>query len=71
MNTRTPSDEDYETVRQLKNKLSEQSRVEPKNLPLKWFWFELALHKLMEQLKRQILSLEECEFIGLSSIAHP
>ena len=63
VNTRTPSDEDYETVRQLNNKLNEQSRVEP-NLPLKWFGFELALRKLMEQLKRQILSLKECEFIG-------
>ena len=64
VNTRTPSDEDYETVQQLKSKLSEQSRVQRKDLPLMWFGFELALHKLMEQLKRQILSRKECEFIG-------
>ena len=41
-----------------------QSRVKPKNLPLKWCGFEVALRKMMEQLKRQILSLQECQFIG-------
>ena len=42
----------------------EQSRVKSRNLPLKWCGYEVLLHKLMEKLGRQTLSLEECEFIG-------
>ena len=36
VNTRTPSDEDYETAGRLKTALMDQSRVQPRNLPLKW-----------------------------------
>ncbi|CAI8054966.1 hypothetical protein GBAR_LOCUS29995, partial [Geodia barretti] len=64
VNARTPSDEDYETARRLKEALSRQSQSKPKNLPLKWCGYEVAIRKLMEQLNRQILSLQECEFIG-------
>ena len=64
LNARTPSDNDYETARRLKDALMSKSRAKPKNLPLKWFWFEVALRKLMEKLERQTLSLQECEFVG-------
>ena len=64
VNARTPTEKDYETAGQLKDALMSQSRVKPRNLPLKWCGFEVALRKMMEQLNRQILSLQECEFIG-------
>ena len=64
VNTKTPSERDYRTAGQLKDALMSQSRVQPKNLPLKWCVFEVALRKMMEQLNRQVLSLQECQFIG-------
>ena len=64
VNTKTPSERDYRTAGQLKDALMSQSRVKPKNLPLKWCVFEVALRKMMEQLNRQVLSLQECQFIG-------
>ena len=64
VNTRTPSDEDYETAGRLKRALMSRSQVKSRNLPLKWCGFEVALRKMMDKLGRQILSLQECEFIG-------
>ena len=64
LNTRKPSDTDYQSARKLKEALTSQSRVKPKNLPLKWCGYEVALRKLMDLLKRQILTIQECEFIG-------
>ena len=64
INTRTPSDEDYETAGRLKTALMDQSRVVPRNLPLKWCGYEVALCQMMERLERQTLSLQECQFIG-------
>ena len=64
LNTRKPSEGDYQTVARLKEALMTRSRVKPRNLPLKWCGYELALRKLMEKLGRQTLSLQECEFIG-------
>ena len=64
VNTRTPSDEDYETAGRLKGALMSRSQVKSRNLPLKWCGFEVALRKMMDKLRRQILSLQECEFIG-------
>ena len=64
LNARTPSNNDYETARNLKNALMRKSRAKPKNIPLKWFCFEVALRKLMEKLEHQTLSLQECEFVG-------
>ena len=64
LNAREPTDTDYQSARKLKEALTTQSRVKPKNLPLKWCGYEVALRKLMDQLKRQILTIQECEFIG-------
>ena len=64
VNTKTPTEKDYKTAGQLKDALMSQSRVKPKNLPLKWCGFEVALRKMMVQLNRQVLSLQECQFIG-------
>ena len=64
LNAREPTDTDYQSAGKLKEALTTQSRVKPKNLPLKWCGYEVALGKLMDQLKRQILTIQECEFIG-------
>ena len=64
LNARIPSDKDYETAGRLKEALMSQSRVKARNLPLKWCSYEVVIAKLMQQLKRQILSLQECEYIG-------
>ena len=64
LNARKPTETDYQLAGKLKNALMTQSRVKPKNLPLKWCGYEVALRKLMDQLKRQILTIQECEFIG-------
>ena len=64
VNARTPTEDDYQTTASLKDALTSRSRAQPKNLPLKWCGFEVALRKMMVQLERQILSLRECEFMG-------
>ena len=64
LNAREPTDTDYQSAGKLKEALTTQSRVKPKNLPLKWCGYEVSLRKLMDQLKRQILTIQECEFIG-------
>ena len=64
VNTRAPSDEDYEMAGRLKKALMSLSQVKPKNLPLKWCTYEVALRKLMATLERQVLSRQECEFLG-------
>ena len=64
LNAREPTDTDYQSAGKLKDALTTQSRVKPKNLPLKWCGYEVALRKLMDQLKRQTLTIQECEFIG-------
>ena len=64
INARNPGNHDFEKVDQLKGALMSRSRVKPRDLPLKWHSLEVALHMLMEELKRQSLSRKECEFIG-------
>ena len=64
INARNPSDQDFEKVDRLKEALMSRSRVKPRDLPLKWHGLEVALHMLMEELKRQSLSRKECEFIA-------
>ena len=64
VNARTPAESDFEAAGKLKDALMSQSRIKPRNLPLKWCGFEVALQKMMQELQRQILSLQECQFIG-------
>jgi hypothetical protein len=64
VNTREPGTSDKETVRLLREALTRRSRAKPRNLPLKWCGYEVALRKMMGQLGRQTLSLQECEFVG-------
>ena len=64
VNARTPSPTDFETVGRLKEALVSQSRAKAKDLPLKWAGLEAALRVMMEKLDRQVLSRQECEFIG-------
>ena len=64
INARNPGGQDFEKVDRLKGALMSTSRVKPRDLPLKWHGLEVALHMLMEELKRQSLSRKECEFIA-------
>ena len=64
VNARTPSPTDFETVGRLKEALVSRSRAKSKDLPLKWAGLKAALRVMMEKLDRQVLSRQECEFIG-------
>ena len=64
VNARTPAERDFETVRRLKEALVSKSRAKPRDLPLKWCGLEVALRVMMEKMGRQVLSREECEFVG-------
>ena len=64
INARNPSKEDFKKVDQLKQSLMGHSRAKSRNLPLKWHGYDVALHMLMEELKRYALSRKECEFVG-------
>ena len=64
VNARTPEEGDFETVRRLKEALVSKSRAKPRDLPLKWCGLEVALRVMMEKMGRQVLSREECEFVG-------
>ena len=65
VNARTPTEKDYETAGQLNDALMSKSRVKPRNLPLKWCGFEVALRKMMEAAQpSDSESAGECEFIG-------
>ena len=64
INARNPSKEDFEKVDQLKQSLMDLSRAKSRNLPLKWHGYDVALHMLMEELKRYALSRKECDFVG-------
>ena len=64
LNTRTPGKRDYETARRLKVDLMKRSRAKPRDVPLKWSGLEVTLRMLMKELGRQVMSLEECQFIG-------
>ena len=64
INARSPEERDFQTVGRLKQSLMLRSRAKPRDLPLKWHGYEVALHMLMQELKRQSLSRQECEFIG-------
>ena len=56
INAGNPGVQDFQRVDELKGALMSRSRVKPRDLPLKWHGLEVALHMLMEELKRQSLS---------------
>ena len=64
INSREPAKADFQKVDQLKHLLLSKSRAKSRDLPLKWYGYEIALHLLMQELGRQCLSRRECEFIG-------
>ena len=64
VNARTPEEGDFETVRRLKEALVSKSRAKPRDLPLKWCGLQVALCVMMEKMGRQVLSREECDFLG-------
>ena len=64
INAREPEKSDFKKVEQLKYLLLSRSRAKSRDLPLKWYGYEVALHLLMQELGRQCLSRRECEFIA-------
>ena len=64
VNASAPEKRDFEAVGRLKGALMSQSRAQPRNLPLNWHGYEVALWRLMKELSRQCLRRKECEFIG-------
>ena len=64
VNTKQPKKEDFDIVRKLKEALIGSSRVQPKKLPIKWHVLQLALHMMMQELHRNVLSREECKFVA-------
>ena len=64
INARKPGNSDFDKVKTLKKSLLSKSKVKSRNLLLKWYGYEVALHLLMQKLGRQCLSRTECEFIG-------
>ena len=64
INARAPMKRDFDAVGRLKEALMSQSRVRPRKLPLKWYGYEVALHRLMQELGRQVLSRQECEYVA-------
>ena len=64
INARKPGAADLGKIEQLKCLLLSKSQAKSRDLPLKWYGYEIALHSLMKELDRQCLSRRECEFIG-------
>ena len=64
VNAQIPGNQDFKKVDQLKESLMTKSQTKCRNLPLKWYSYDVALHMLMEELQRCALSRKECEFIG-------
>ena len=64
INAQTPKTVDFDTVGELKRALLINSRVQPRDLPLRWHGLEVALHVLMEKLNRQVLTQDECKIIA-------
>ena len=64
INARTPTKRDFDAVGRLRAALMSRSRVRPRKLPLNWYGYEVALHRLMQELGRQVLSRRECEYVA-------
>ena len=64
INARTPRKRDFDAVGRLRAALMSRSRVRPRKLPLNWYGYEVALHRLMQELGRQVLSRKECEYVA-------
>ena len=64
INARTPTKRDFDAVGRLRAALTSRSRVRPRKLPLNWYGYEVALHRLMQELGRQVLSRKECEYVA-------
>ena len=64
INARSPEEQDFDTVGRLKGALMLCSQAKPRDLPLKWYGYEVALQMLMQKSHRQSLSRQECEFIA-------
>ena len=60
VNAKTPGPQEKKIAAELRRVIVKRSRVKPKQIPLRWHAFELALQKLMLELGRGVLSKAEC-----------
>ena len=60
LNVKTPGPEEHKIAEELRRLIVEKSSVKPRPIPLRWHALELALQKLMQKLKRGVLSKAEC-----------
>ena len=60
LNVKTPGPEEHQIAEELRRLIVEKSCVKPRPIPLRWHALELALQKLMLELKRGVLSKAEC-----------
>ena len=60
LNVKTPGPEEHQIAEELRRLIVEKSSVKPRPIPLRWHALELALQKLMLELKRGVLSKAEC-----------
>ena len=60
LNVKTPGPEEHQIAEELRRLIVEKSSVKPRPIPLRWHALELALQKLMQKLKRGVLSKAEC-----------
>ena len=56
VNAKTPGPQEKEVAAELRRVIVEKSHVKPKKIPLRWHALELALQRLMLELRRGVLS---------------
>ena len=60
LNAKHPGPQDRNIAAELRRVIVELSHVKPKQIPLRWYAFELAVQKRMLELERGVLSRAEC-----------
>ena len=64
VNAKVPGLEEEKIAEKLREIIVEKSLVEPTNIPLHWYGLDVAIHKLMKDLKRGVLSKAECQDVS-------
>ena len=64
VNAKAPGFEEEKIAAQLREIIVEKSSVEPTDIPLQWYGLDVALQKLMKDLKQGVLSKTECRNVA-------
>ena len=65
LNTKSPDSTDKKRISRIRAAMMQRRKSGKRKLPLKWYGFELALKKLMEELGSQVLGRNECLQVAL------